>query len=77
MSSTCRGHNNFGISINNESIQSRGQQQVALGAPPDGWVKHVLRFRQFSMRGLAKARAEWRLVCTSLNLRRMTVLMPA
>lgn len=47
-----------------------------LSEPPNGWVKHVLGFRQFSMRGLAKARAEWRLVCAALNLRRMAVLMP-
>jgi hypothetical protein len=40
-------------------------------------VKHVLGFRQFSMRGLAKAKAEWRLVCAALNLRRMAAMMPA
>jgi hypothetical protein len=37
----------------------------------------VLGFRQFSMRGLAKAQAEWKLVCTSLNLRRMATLVAA
>jgi transposase len=47
-----------------------------LSEPPNGWVKNVLGFRQFSMRGLAKAKAEWRLVCAALNLRRMAVLMP-
>ena len=48
-----------------------------ISEPPNGWVKNVLGFRQFSLRGLAKARAEWRLVCAALNLRRMAVLMPA
>jgi transposase len=42
-----------------------------LSEPPNGWIKNVLGFRQFSLRGLAKVKAEWRLVCTALNLRRM------
>ncbi|MFA5631335.1 MAG: transposase, partial [Porticoccaceae bacterium] len=28
-------------------------------------------FRQFSLRGLEKVQAEWKLVCLALNLRRM------
>ncbi len=47
-----------------------------LSEPPNGWVKNVLGFRQFSLRGLAKVKAEWRLVCTALNLRRMAGMMP-
>jgi hypothetical protein len=31
----------------------------------------VLGFRQFSMRGLDKAKAEFKRVCLALNLRRM------
>ena len=48
-----------------------------LSEPPNGWVKNVLGFRQFSMRGLTKAQAEWKLVCAALNLRRMANLVPA
>jgi IS5 family transposase len=48
-----------------------------LSEPPNGWIKNVLGFRQFSMRGLAKAQAEWQLVCAALNLRRMANLAPA
>jgi transposase len=48
-----------------------------LSEPPNGWVKNVLGFRQFSLRGLAKVKAEWRLVCAALNLRRMATMMPA
>ena len=47
-----------------------------LSEPPNGWIKNVLGFRQFSMRGLTKAKAEWRLVCAALNLRRMATLVP-
>jgi hypothetical protein len=48
-----------------------------LSEPPNGWVKNVLGFRQFSMRGIRKARAEWRLVCAALNRSRMANLVPA
>jgi len=42
--------------------------------PPNGWIKHVLGFRQFSLRGLERVKAEWRLVCLALNLRRMATM---
>ena len=45
-----------------------------LAEPPNGWIKNVLGFRQFSLRGLHRVRAEWKLVCMALNLRRMAVL---
>ena len=38
---------------------------------PNGWIKHVLGFRQFSMRRLEAARGEWNLVCMALNIRRL------
>ena len=34
-------------------------------------------FRRFSLRGLAKARCEWDLVCLALNVKRLHVLKPA
>lgn len=45
-----------------------------IAEPPNGWVKSVLGFRQFSMRGLHRVQAEWKLVCMALNLRRMCTL---
>jgi hypothetical protein len=42
-----------------------------IAEPPNGWIKNILRFRQFSMRGSKKAQAEYKLVCLALNLRRM------
>ena len=48
-----------------------------LSEPPNAWIKSVLGFRQFSMRGLVKLHAEWKLVCTALNLRRMAKIMAA
>lgn len=40
-----------------------------IAEPPNGWIKSVQGFRQFSMRGLVKA--EFKPVCMALNLRRM------
>jgi transposase len=45
-----------------------------IAEPPNGWIKNVLGFRQFSLRGLHRAQAEWKLECMALNLRRMAVL---
>lgn len=39
--------------------------------PVIGIIKEVLGFRQFSLRGLAAAAAEWRLVCLAWNLKRL------
>ncbi len=35
-----------------------------IAEPPNGWIKHILGFRQFSLRGLHRADAEWKLVLT-------------
>jgi transposase len=48
-----------------------------IAEPPNGWIKNILGFRQFSLRGLHRAEAEWKLVCTALNLRRMCGLQAA
>ena len=48
-----------------------------IAEPPNGWIKNVLGFRQFSMRGLDKAKAEFKLVCLALNLRRMGAMQVA
>ena len=37
-----------------------------LSEAPNGWM-HVLGFRRFSLRGLAKVQGEWDLVCLALN----------
>ena len=48
-----------------------------IAEPPNGWIKNVLGFRQFSVRGLQRVRAEWKLVCMALNLRRMSTMQAA
>lgn len=46
-----------------------------LGEPPFGWIKAVLGFRAFSLRGVNKVTSEWDLVCLALNLKRLNHMM--
>ena len=45
--------------------------------PTFGIIKEVFDFRQFSLRGLAKALGEWRLVCLAYNFKRFFKLQAA
>ena len=45
--------------------------------PVFGIIKTVMGFRQFSIRGLDKARGEWSLVTMAWNIKRMFTLIPA
>jgi transposase len=61
--------------LQTDAARTAYRRRKWLSEPPNGWVKNVLGFRQFSLRGLAKVKAEWRLVCAALNLRRMAYLL--
>ena len=52
-------------------------QRKWLSEAPHGWIKEVLGFRRFSLRGLNKVRGEWNLVCLALNVKRMQGLQAA
>lgn len=58
-----------------EPATSAYRRRKWLAEPPNGWIKNVLGFRQFSLRGLHKVQAEWKLVCMALNLRRMATML--
>jgi transposase len=55
------------------------RRRKTIPEPVFGWIKQVLGFRSFSLRGLAPVGAEWRLICMAQNLKRMHRLrwMPA
>ena len=42
-----------------------------LSEAPNGWITHVLGFWYFGLRGIAKARGAWGLVCVALNVRHL------
>jgi transposase len=50
--------------------RARYRRRKAIVEPVIGWIKHVLGFRRFSVRGEVKARGEWNLVCLAVNLKR-------
>jgi hypothetical protein len=56
--------------------QAHYRRRKVIVEPVFGWIKHVLGFRQFSLRGLTKVTGEWSLVCFALNVRRMWALQP-
>ena len=52
----------------------RGSGQWMAEAP-HGWIKEVMGFRRFGVRGLEKVRGEWNLVCLALNAKRMAAAL--
>jgi transposase len=63
--------------LQSDEGQAAYRKRKWIAEPPNGWIKSILGFRQFSMRGLQKVQAEWKLVCAALNLRRMSGLRAA
>ncbi len=53
-----------------EEGRARYRRRKAIVEPVFGWIKAVLGFRRFSLRGEAKARGEWNVVCLAVNLKR-------
>lgn len=60
--------------LQSEEGRAAYRRRKWIAEPPNGWIKNVLGFRQFSLRGLEKVQAEWKLMCLALNLRRMSAL---
>ena len=60
-----------------EAGRARYARRKWLSEAPNGWIKEVLGFRRFSLRGLAKVQAEWHLVCLALNIKRLGALQAA
>jgi transposase len=54
--------------------QKHYRRRKVIPEPVFGWIKHVMGFRQFSLRGLTKVAGEWNLVCLAVNVRRMWAL---
>ena len=50
--------------------RARYRRRKAIVEPVIGWIKEVLGFRRFSLRGEVKARGEWTVVCLAVNLKR-------
>ena len=53
------------------------RRRKAIVEPVFGWIKNILGFRRFSLRGTRKVAGEWALVCLVVNLKRMSALIGA
>jgi len=51
--------------------RARYRRRKAIVEPVIGWIKEVLGFRRFSLRGVANARGEWNVVCLAANVKRL------
>ncbi len=60
-----------------QSEQGRAyyRRRKAIVEPVHGWIKEVLGFRRFSLRGLDPILGEWNLLCTAVNLKRLHTLV--
>ena len=57
--------------LNTKQGRIRYRRRKAIVEPVFGWVKEILGFRRFSLRGSDKVAAEWNLVCTAVNMKRL------
>jgi transposase len=65
------------VKLQSDAGRAAYRRRKWIAEPPNGWIKNVLGFRQFSLRGLHRVQAEWKLVCLALNLRRMAAMQSA
>ncbi len=63
--------------LTSDAGRARYRRRKAIVEPVLGWIKEILGFRRFSMRGVVKACGEWRVVCLATNLKRLHRLQPA
>ncbi len=57
--------------LNSSPGRALYRRRKGIVEPVVGWIKSVLGYRDFSVRGVEKVAAEWDLMCLAVNLRRM------
>ena len=55
--------------------QANYRKRKYLAEPPFAWIKRVMGFGQFSLRGVGNVESEWDLACLAANLKRMHGMM--
>ena len=61
--------------LHSEEGRAYYRRRKAIVEPVHGWIKEILGFRRFSLRGLGQVAGEWNLICTAVNLKRLHALM--
>ena len=57
--------------LKTEAGQAQYKRRKAIVEPVFGWIKEIVGFRRFRLRGIEKVRGEWDLVCLAVNLKRL------
>jgi len=61
--------------LKTEAGRGHYKRRKAIVEPVFGWIKEIMGFRRFSLRGIEKVSGEWDLVCLAVNLKRMNRLI--
>ena len=61
--------------LKTEAGRGHYKRRQAIVEPVFGWIKEIMGFRRFSLRGIEKVSGEWDLVCLAVNLKRMNRLI--
>ena len=64
---TCR----MAKKMKTQRAEKHYRKRKYLGEPPFAWIKSVMGFDQFSLRGIDNVTSEWNLACLAVNLKRM------
>jgi transposase len=64
---TCR----MAQKMKTERAKKHYRKRKYLGEPPFAWIKSVMGFDRFSLRGVDNVTSEWNLACLAANLKRM------
>ena len=64
---TCR----MAKKMKTQRAEKHYRKRKYLGEPPFAWIKRVMGFDQFSLRGTDNVTSEWNLACLAANLKRM------
>lgn len=64
---TCR----MAKKMKTQRAEKHYRKRKYLGEPPFAWIKSVMGFDQFSLRGTHNVTSEWNLACLAVNLKRM------
>ena len=64
---TCR----MAKKMKTQRAEKHYRKRKYLGEPPFAWIKSVMGFDQFSLRGTDNVTSEWNLACLAANLKRM------
>jgi IS5 family transposase len=62
----------MGRKLRGKRGRTRYKARKHIVEPPFGWIKSVMGFRQFSLRGKVNNTGEWDLVCLATNLRKLS-----